>query len=148
MSGYKVNKSWSPKEIERARKLYYEGKTYNAIAEQFGCTRNAIAGICNRFKFERGPKTKKVTPPPKKPRSSNKVVTAVAAPPSPRPPRPLSSRNKLKTLVELEPHDCRWPIGDNEFMFCAEESIEGKPYCLKHCKIAYVPSRYAERSNA
>jgi GcrA cell cycle regulator len=145
MSGYRINKSWSTKEIELARKLYYEGKTYIAIAEHFGCTRNAIAGICNRFKFERGPMPIKVVPPPKKP---SPAIEVVVAPPPPPPPSPPSPKNKLKSLVDLEPRDCRWPIGDNEFMFCAEESIEGKPYCLKHCKIAYVPSRYAERSNA
>ena len=36
---------------------------------------------------------------------------------------------------------CEWPIGHPEeqnFSFCNKERFDDKPYCLKHCAIAYV----------
>ncbi len=46
-----------------------------------------------------------------------------------------------KTLYELKHDECRWPIGDPkspEFHFCGEKTVNGKPYCAKHCAFAYV----------
>lgn len=48
-----------------------------------------------------------------------------------------------KTLMQLEPRDCRWPIGDPhapDFHFCcARTTREGAPYCGYHAQIAYRP---------
>ena len=36
---------------------------------------------------------------------------------------------------------CQWPFGDpqhKDFHFCGKESATHKPYCEKHCDIAYV----------
>lgn len=136
---------WTDKDVEKARQLYYKGATYSAIAEELSRTRNAIAGLCNRYQFERGPKPPKVVAAKKVVAAVTKKVKEIVEVIAPPPPPP---RNVPKSLIELELHDCRWPIGDSDFQFCAEEVVPGKPYCLKHCKIAYVPSRYAERSNA
>lgn len=46
-----------------------------------------------------------------------------------------------KTLYELKHDECHWPIGDPkspEFHFCGEKTVNGKPYCAKHCAFAYV----------
>ena len=35
---------------------------------------------------------------------------------------------------------CEWPKGHPDevgFHFCGEEVLPGKPYCLKHCGLAY-----------
>jgi hypothetical protein len=43
-----------------------------------------------------------------------------------------------KTLLELEPHDCRWPTNDGSpFKFCAIEVTSGSkyPYCWYHAKL-------------
>lgn len=137
---------WTNEDVEKARQLYYNGATFSEIAEQLSRTRNAIAGLCNRYQFKRAPKPPKIMVK-KKILSAivkkAKEIAEVIAPPPPPPPR-----NAPKSLIELESRDCRWPIGDNDFQFCAEEVVEGKPYCLKHCKLAYVPSRYAEKVNA
>lgn len=58
-----------------------------------------------------------------------------AVPPRERPPEDERPRRKLKTLTELEPRDCRWPIGepkDQAFGFCAKPRCEGSPYCAEH----------------
>jgi len=36
---------------------------------------------------------------------------------------------------------CVWPIGepgDPEFRFCADFAVAGRPYCAKHCTVAYI----------
>lgn len=44
------------------------------------------------------------------------------------------------TLLELNEHTCKWPIGDpltTDFYFCGQHSNEGKPYCEFHSRRAY-----------
>lgn len=50
----------------------------------------------------------------------------------------------LKTLMRLEPADCRWPIGDPRkpgFGFCGKAKVPGKSYCQDHYERAYVRVR-------
>ena len=39
---------------------------------------------------------------------------------------------------------CQWPIGDpqeKDFHFCEDNTVNGKPYCQKHCDVAYIDER-------
>jgi GcrA cell cycle regulator len=60
-------------------------------------------------------------------------------------PRKLRKpETRRKTLLELEQSDCRWPIGEPrqpDFRFCAERSLEGRPYCALHWSMAFQPPR-------
>ncbi|MGD9805121.1 MAG: GcrA family cell cycle regulator [Hyphomicrobiaceae bacterium] len=52
--------------------------------------------------------------------------------------------NKLKTLLELEAGDCRWPVGDprhDGFHFCGAPQMLGRPYCITHWPLSFVPSK-------
>jgi GcrA cell cycle regulator len=56
--------------------------------------------------------------------------------PAPK-PRPVV----VPRVVELSNHACRWPIGhpgDQDFHFCTERAIVGKPYCAEHAAMAYI----------
>ena len=47
---------------------------------------------------------------------------------------------KRLTLLQLNEHTCKWPIGDPllpDFYFCGGHSDEGKPYCEFHSRRAY-----------
>jgi GcrA cell cycle regulator len=49
-----------------------------------------------------------------------------------------------KTLLDLEHHDCRWPIGEprsDDFHFCGEPQAAGRPYCAHHWAKAFQPSK-------
>jgi len=62
-----------------------------------------------------------------------------AMPAIPQPARPRPAPAFRATRVANGPA-CRWPIGDPkspDFHFCGSPSIEGKPYCEKHCAMAY-----------
>jgi GcrA cell cycle regulator len=44
------------------------------------------------------------------------------------------------TLLQLNEHTCKWPIGDpltSDFYFCGQHSDEGRPYCEFHSRRAY-----------
>lgn len=45
------------------------------------------------------------------------------------------------TLVDLDNHTCRWPLGDpkdENFHFCGRKIHIGQTYCEEHANIAYV----------
>jgi GcrA cell cycle regulator len=51
---------------------------------------------------------------------------------------------KPKTLLDLEPGDCRWPIGEpkhEDFHFCGRPHAPGRPYCAHHWDMAFQPPR-------
>jgi GcrA cell cycle regulator len=45
-----------------------------------------------------------------------------------------------KPLLELRKYDCRWPGAGHGagLLFCAAPTVEGHPYCVAHCRIAYL----------
>jgi len=53
-------------------------------------------------------------------------------------------KNKYKTLLELEAGDCRWPVGDprhDGFHFCGAPQVLGRPYCITHWPLSFVPGK-------
>jgi GcrA cell cycle regulator len=53
-------------------------------------------------------------------------------------------KNKHKTLLELETGDCRWPVGDprsDNFHFCGAPQMLGRPYCITHWPLSFVPGK-------
>jgi len=55
-----------------------------------------------------------------------------------------NSKNKFKTLLELESGDCRWPVGDprqDGFHFCGGPQMNGRPYCIEHWPLSFVPGK-------
>lgn len=59
------------------------------------------------------------------------VARTILAPPPPPEPRP-ELRPLVASLLDPQPHHCRWPIGDQAFAFCGRQKIEGRPYCEHH----------------
>ncbi len=49
---------------------------------------------------------------------------------------------KSVTLLDLEPHHCRWPVDAPDLVnhrFCGVTREDGLPYCKAHAKRAYRP---------
>jgi GcrA cell cycle regulator len=47
------------------------------------------------------------------------------------------------SILDLNNHKCRWPIGDPslpDFFFCGGKTVGGMPYCGYHSRIAYQPA--------
>lgn len=54
------------------------------------------------------------------------------------------NRKKNKTLLELEAGECRWPVGDprqDGFHFCGAQQVLGRPYCIQHWPLSFVPGK-------
>jgi GcrA cell cycle regulator len=122
--------NWTDERIADLRRLWAQGLSASQIAKRLGgeVSRNAVIGKAHRLglagrpspiRGEAKPRSKAAPPPPPA------AAAAAAAPAAPRRKGP----------------GCQWPIGDpstQEFAFCGESSEPGRPYCAKHCAVAYL----------
>jgi GcrA cell cycle regulator len=155
--------AWNADREEMLKKLWPEGLPTSEIAARInaklggGLTRNAVIskrirmGIPdrgdpsgdNRVKRRRMKKKPKTQAPWRPLQVTGK-----------RPPPPVIfeadgytsiledfiPHKQRKTVVTLEPDDCRWPIGDPQkadFHFCGAEKVSGLPYCESHARRAF-----------
>jgi len=103
--------SWTEDQVLTLQRLWADGLTASQIAAQLGSvTRNAVIGKAHRL--------------------------GLAGRPSPiRSDGPIVRRAKYKGPT------CQWPIGDpssDKFQFCGAPIEPGRPYCAKHCQVAYI----------
>lgn len=137
------NSTWTAERIELLRKLYDQGLSASQIAAQLGdVTRNAVIGKTMRLKLRRrgyNPNSIPAAQPTKKRRvrfvAANTNSTAIRTFVTHEP----TTLDRLrcvevvplgKTLIELEPDDCRYPYGDQVITFCGHPS-DGI-YCPAH----------------
>ena len=139
--------------IELLKETWVEGLSCAQIAKLIpGATRSAIIGKVHRLGLEgrsrpsrpmtqRVPREQRPTKPAPKRAPSPKLDTAaLPAPPSP-PVRYVEEGPGLATVLTLDAHMCKWPIGDPRkatFTYCGRRRDEG-PYCIEHARVAYQP---------
>jgi len=146
------NATWTPERIEQLRSCVSRGMTCSQIAAAIGVSRNAVIGKIHRLGISSGR-------PAGAPARAN-------CPPRARHPRGPTQRRLLRlayaqapldailsdvvvislhpcTLVDIDRHQCRWPIGDPatpNFLFCGNDAIRGFAYCVGHARLAYRPA--------
>jgi len=118
--------NWTDEIIARLKQLWSDGLTPAAIGKQLGISKKAVVDGVYRLDLKR-----------------------------PSPPIKVCQKSELKKssglrlrLADMSHRDCRWPSGDpkhENFWFCGRAVMEGKPYCARHCGVAYLPPR--ERSS-
>lgn len=130
---------WDEDRVGRLISLWNSsGETAKAIADQLGCTRNAVIGKANRLGLRRGavreekdhhrpawvPAVKESAP------ISEEIVK-----------RMTKDEDRTDTIptTELTSTTCRWPIG-SPVRFCGHEIQKGSVYCQAHTKRAYSNS--------
>ena len=124
--------------------LEHRGKLSTlAIATALGCTKNAVAGRAFRLKLERLERVcgweRVNTPKRVKRRKRAARIVQVVSPPTPIIDTQIPFEQR-KTLIELEPHHCRWPVGDPQspdFFYCGADKCGDGPYCAAHHFVAY-----------
>ena len=112
---------WTDDKIKKLKKLWQAGKSTAEIAKNLGMSKNSIIGKVHRLDLTARPSPIKTEQKVKKKIAPKKVGTV--------------------RLIDLKINTCRWPIGDpkdEDFHFCGEQTVTGKPYCLAHCQEAYL----------
>lgn len=155
-----LSMSWTDERVELLKKLWADGLSASQIAGELGgITRNAVIGKVHRLGLSgRAKSPSSSVPRQRKPRTSHMMRVARPAmrgntalalafetdldvqPDTIENIVPIGQR---RTLLELNEHTCRWPIGDpstNEFFFCGGPPITTLPYCAYHSRMAYQPA--------
>jgi GcrA cell cycle regulator len=156
--------TWTAEATEQAVKMWSEGHSASFIASRLSIhkTRNAVIGkLCrvgavrkgasHRTNFTRVPTRTKALDA-KRPRSAAPKKTTKRSPltnlffsaastarPEPL-PYPAPTDVARVAFADLEPHHCRFPVGDPrepDFGFCGDAKHDGLPYCTSHALRAY-----------
>ncbi|MCW8835412.1 MAG: GcrA family cell cycle regulator [Rhodospirillales bacterium] len=161
-----MSADWTPERIETLTELWGQGLSAAEIGARLGITKNAVVGKVHRLALPKRPSPIKRERPAGKaaPKAATKPAAKAAkpartsAPSAPaetakptaaRKPAPVAKSpakavpGQVITLNSLKSGMCAWPSGDpgtEEFHFCGEKIVPGKPYCADHCAKAYVKS--------
>ena len=109
--------TWTPERIEMLTLLWEEGITTAEIGRRIGVTKNAVIGKVHRIGLT--PRVITQKPPPK------------------------------RNVFDFTGPACMWPVGhpgEEDFHFCGEHPVTGKPYCEHHVELAYIKPK--EKSEA
>jgi GcrA cell cycle regulator len=145
--------AWTEEADAELRRLIENGASAGMIAQELSrafavqLSRNAISGRAHRKGFMPRQitlsKQPKAPAPPKVKRRTGfhpavcaRVSFPIAPPTQAEPPIDLAPT--LRFFDRL-PSDCAWIEGEPSFdsMCCGRPVIQGRPYCLAHCRLAY-----------
>jgi GcrA cell cycle regulator len=140
---------WTEILEEELRQRWAAGTSATVIAKELGngITRNAVIGKANRLNLPPHKRANSAEPPTRRPYKQRKVrvlITRQLPPEPPEVPRPPKMRRLA--LLDLEPHHCRWPVGNParpDFFFCAADTYDGAVYCPWHMRAAFVQRKGA-----
>jgi GcrA cell cycle regulator len=169
---------WNEDRVGALRRLWDEGHATAEIGRRLRVSKNAIVGKAHRLDLEARPdpirrsgRTKQrpdpSLPPVAKAPEIRRPAAAVAtcAPAHRKETKPAAAR--AAAVQRLAPPkrpwepcrplrigtaSCCWPIGEpgtRAFRFCDDLALAGKPYCMEHAKLAYLPKpSEADRARA
>jgi GcrA cell cycle regulator len=140
---------WSDDRVTALKSLWLDGLSASQIATQLGgVTRNAVIGKIHRLglsgrgapsKPTRLPRPLAVRAPRRQAPPRGKAIARPVPRLSPTPPAP-EGPGLVTSITTLEPHACKWPIGDpkaSSFSFCGR--LANGPYCPAHKAQAFRP---------
>ncbi len=146
-----AGKKLTPAEKIRAKELHQEGLSAREAGRRMGLTRGSMMGHWSRMGLNnaaRGLKVRVVVAAKKQAPAPAKVNPAVKA--AEHQAERFSRVPVLKylgeagaPLREVGPYQggCKWPTKDlpeGGYLWCEAPRLDGRPYCGKHCRRAYV----------
>ena len=139
---------WDDSNVSKLRELWDQGLPTAQIGKLLGFTKNAVVGKAHRIGLERRPspiRRTAVKPDRKKARSPIIPKLNFEITKQEEKEIPVAQQNFQPVVKNFFTKNvkrgCEWPEGhpdENDFKFCGQERFEDKPYCLKHCAVAYV----------
>jgi hypothetical protein len=160
---------WNDETIAELRQMWCDGLVASLISQRFHekygeCpSRSAILGKVHRLgdlvprtrahghvkSTNRKERSDKGTGKPRGPYKPRGAYRSIFERPD---PRPVADSHALAgsspgTLMDLQPHHCRWPVDGcgATMLYCRDNRHVSEhstfPYCLAHCRMAYRPAR-------
>jgi GcrA cell cycle regulator len=143
--------TWTPEAVARLRGFHSEGFSFSEIASLLSRSRNSCIGKAHRLGMTQA---KEVSV-----ENHRKSLSSRASSSAPIRRRRLILKSDLiddnaipveqrKTLMDLEPGDCRWPVGhpgEPDFFFCAAPAMHGHSYCPNHSARAWTKAPLSDR---
>ncbi len=132
--------AWSKERDAKLTKLRDRGYSSTQIAVELGgVTRNGVSGRAMRLglskkragMYEGKGKHKHLRAPAVRLENHGNYFKVANDVPPPVPAIDQQSDNPV-TLLDLEPHHCRWPVQDAPYLFCADAKQDGSSYCSRH----------------
>ena len=114
---------WTPERTAALIALWNEDLSTSEIGRRLEITKNAVIGKVHRLGLTQRRPSPKVKPEPV----------------------------HFLRLDSLRAGMCSWPIGEpgeDSFHFCGSPAFGNKPYCGKHCAVAYVASKDRRHSSS
>lgn len=150
-----TNHGWPDERVEELKRQVDEHFSAGKIADNMGMTRNMVVGKLHRLGLstagsttgkERCPRPAAWYEPSKPKRGPSVTATSLLrlllrerpeAPDLPPDQSPCAV-----TILDLNTHTCRWPIGEPSHVmsYCGAEPFPGVPYCSRHACLAYKPA--------
>ena len=152
---------WTEERITELTRLWNDGLSTAEIGKMLGISKNAVVGKAHRLRLSsrpspirrmairpsapRVPREARLSSMPALPQTAamspakSSMVSGVQA----QPPQQMRPRIEAPA-VQLSNQRCMWPVGhpgENDFHFCGERALVGKPYCVTHCSVAYVKAK-------
>ncbi len=125
-------------EKETELRIHWDDKSLSTkqIGKIMDTTKNSIIGKANRLGLDPRPN---VLPPGYRRPLTAKIRPVQAVKPQQRTRDRYeinkTSYGRLKSLLDLGPNECKWPISrnqNNQHMFCGGVREDGAPYCEPH----------------
>lgn len=142
--------TWTDERVALLRIGWDAGKSCSVIAaEMGGVTRNAVIGKAHRLGLESRPSPIKFAADStrtalRRITAAHKEISTIVPPLFDDTPPPTAKRTKRSAILGSSTADCQWPsghVGEPGFHLCGEPSKADRPYCPKHCKLAYLPPK-------
>lgn len=146
---------WNEARIEQLKAHVADGLSSAQIGSAMGTTRNAIIGKVKRLGLKLVRKRgEPLSAKRKAPRSVNPFgrkgaagVVQAAKRRAEKPDAEIASElppdqsDHAIPFMQATSNHCRWPLNEptHDMLICGDKPMDGKPYCKRHCKIAYQP---------
>jgi GcrA cell cycle regulator len=144
---------WSVERVEKLKGLHAAGLSCSRMAAEIGgVSRNAVIGKLHRLGLSNAASTvRRDNQYGRKPRKpAEKTVRVVRASAKDGSYRLMESARiavqEIRCadvtplnlgLLDLDPHQCRYPVNDEPFLFCGHSKMEGASYCAPHFMLTH-----------
>ena len=139
---------WNDDNVAHLRELWDQGLPTAQIGKLLSFTKNAVVGKAHRIGLERRPSPiRRTTAKPDRKKARSPIMPILHFESKPVQQNEIADNNKTfvpankNIFLSKLKRGCEWPKGhpgEIGFHFCGKERFDEKPYCLKHCAIAYV----------